>query len=108
MEKFSAWVLGDEIAQRFGGASVGVPTGGGYAVGNRLVDAYLAQTGLTAADALHVPSAEIRAATPSAAAAGEGARRTRGAVSEEVPRGASPKAPRGGTPRAPTHKSTDA
>lgn len=71
MENFGAWVLGDEIAQRFGGASVGVPTGGGYAVGNRLVDAYLAQTGLTAADALHVPSAEIRAATPSAAAAGE-------------------------------------
>src|SRR5690625_7492683 len=29
MENFGAWVLGDEIAQRFGGASVGVPTGGG-------------------------------------------------------------------------------
>lgn len=64
MENFAAWVLGDEIAQRFGGAPVGVPTGGGYAAGNRLVDTYLAATSATAADALHVPSAEIRAATP--------------------------------------------
>lgn len=71
MENFAAWVLGDEIAQRFGGAPVGVPTGGGYAAGNRLVDAYLAATDATAAEALHVPSAEIRAATPSAAVAGQ-------------------------------------
>src|SRR5699024_5894924 len=92
MENFGAWVLGDEIAQRCGVASVGAPTGGGDAVGsgpedadcahagppgvgdavgNRLGDAYLAPTGLTAADALDVPSAEIRAATPSAAVAGE-------------------------------------
>lgn len=70
MENFAAWVLGDEIAQRFGGATVAVPTGGRYAAGNRLVDAYLAETGLTAAKALHVPSAEIRAATPSAAVVG--------------------------------------
>ena len=69
MENFAAWVLGDEIAQRFGGAPVGVPTGGGYAVGNRLVDAYLAETGATAAEALHVPSHEVRAATPAAAVA---------------------------------------
>ncbi len=41
------------------GATVGVPIGGGYAVGNRLVDRYLAETGKSAADALHVPSAEI-------------------------------------------------
>ncbi|HLQ81399.1 MAG TPA: DUF2268 domain-containing putative Zn-dependent protease [Brachybacterium sp.] len=71
MENFAAWVLGDEIAQRFGGSPVGVPTGAGYAVGSRLVDAYLDATGLTAADALHVPSAEIRAATPAAAAPGQ-------------------------------------
>ncbi|MGC5617309.1 DUF2268 domain-containing protein [Georgenia sp. Z1491] len=68
MQNVTAWVLGDPIAERFGGTGVGVPTGGGYAAGNRLVDAYLARTGRSAAEALHVPSAQIRAATPGAAA----------------------------------------
>ncbi|PYF96337.1 Predicted Zn-dependent protease [Georgenia satyanarayanai] len=52
MEHFTAWVLGDAHATRFGGAPVGLPTGAGYAAGNRLVDAYLAATGQTPADAL--------------------------------------------------------
>lgn len=52
MHNFAAWVLGDETAVRYGGAPVGLPTGAGYAVGNRLVDAYLAATGRTAAEAL--------------------------------------------------------
>lgn len=52
MENFTAWVLGDAHATRFGGAPVGLPTGAGYAAGNRLVDAYLAATGQTAAEAL--------------------------------------------------------
>lgn len=56
MQNFAAWVHGDPTAMRFGAAPVGVPTGGGYAVGNRLVDAYLAATGQDAAAALHVPS----------------------------------------------------
>ncbi|RKT37179.1 uncharacterized protein YjaZ [Microbacterium sp. AG1240] len=59
MHNFAAWVHGDEAASLFGGTPVGLPTAAGYAVGNRFVDAYLAETGLTAAEALHVPSAEV-------------------------------------------------
>lgn len=64
MQTFAAWVHGDATAVRYGGTPVGLPTGAGYAVGNRLVDTYLARTGRTAADALLVDAAEvIRAAT---------------------------------------------
>jgi len=59
MRNFTAWVHGDEAARRFDTEPVGLPTGSGYAVGNRLVDAYLAATGTTAADALHVPARTI-------------------------------------------------
>ncbi|MFE7799803.1 DUF2268 domain-containing protein [Nocardia sp. NPDC057440] len=59
MRNFTAWVHGDASAERFGVAPVGLPTGAGYAVGNRLVDAYLAATGQTAAQALHAASSEI-------------------------------------------------
>ncbi len=59
MQNFTAWVHGDAAAIRFGGEPVGLPTGAGYAVGNRLVDAYLDTTGRSAADALHVSSREI-------------------------------------------------
>ena len=59
MQNFTAWVHGDESARRFGGESVGLPTGAGYAAGNRLVDAYLEATGMTAAQALHAPSQEV-------------------------------------------------
>ncbi|RZQ65860.1 DUF2268 domain-containing protein [Amycolatopsis suaedae] len=59
MQNFAAWVLGDAIAGRYGATTVGLPTGAGYAAGNRLVDAYLAATGRTAAEALHVPSREV-------------------------------------------------
>ncbi|MFD5092949.1 DUF2268 domain-containing protein [Amycolatopsis thailandensis] len=52
MQNFTAWVHGDETAVRYGGTPVGLPTGAGYAAGNRLVDAYLAATGRTAAEAL--------------------------------------------------------
>ncbi|MFI9456914.1 DUF2268 domain-containing protein [Amycolatopsis sp. NPDC052450] len=52
MQNFAAWVHGDETAARYGGTPVGLPAGAGYAVGNRLVDAYLAATGRTAAEAL--------------------------------------------------------
>ncbi len=50
---------GDAIAARFGATPVGLPTGAGYAVGNRLVDAYLAATGKTAAEALLVDRDEV-------------------------------------------------
>ena len=59
MRNFTAWVHGDDAARRFGAEPVGVPTGAGYAVGNRLLDAYLEATGRTAAAALHVPSRDI-------------------------------------------------
>lgn len=59
MQHFTAWVHGDEAAKRFGAAPVGLPTGAGYAVGNRLVDTYLAVTGKSAAEALHTPANEI-------------------------------------------------
>ncbi len=64
MQNFTAWVHGDATAVRFGATPVGLPTGAGYAVGNRLVDAYLAATGLTAAGALLADAGEvIRVAT---------------------------------------------
>ncbi|MGI5130837.1 DUF2268 domain-containing protein [Pseudonocardia sp. CA-107938] len=59
MQNFAAWVHGDATAVRYGGTPVGLPTGAGYAAGNRLVDAYLAATGRTAAEALLAESAEV-------------------------------------------------
>ncbi|PSK93784.1 uncharacterized protein YjaZ [Murinocardiopsis flavida] len=59
MRNFTAWVHGDAGAERLGVAPVGLPTGAGYAAGNRLVDAYLAVTGQTAAQALHADSAAV-------------------------------------------------
>ncbi|WP_132878167.1 DUF2268 domain-containing protein [Tamaricihabitans halophyticus] len=59
MQNFAAWVHGDVIAERFGATPVGLPTGAGYAVGNRLVDAYLEATGQQAPQVLHTPSSEI-------------------------------------------------
>ncbi len=59
MRNFAAWVHGDETAARYGGTPVGLPPGAGYAVGNRLVDAYLAATGRTAAEALLADRREV-------------------------------------------------
>lgn len=59
MQNFAAWVHGDETAARYGGTPVGLPAGAGYAVGNRLVDAYLAATGRTAAEALLADRREV-------------------------------------------------
>lgn len=59
MENFAAWVHGDASAERFGVTPVGLPTGAGYAVGNRLVDAYLKESGQSAAEALHADSATV-------------------------------------------------
>ncbi|GAA0250043.1 hypothetical protein GCM10010492_57720 [Saccharothrix mutabilis subsp. mutabilis] len=56
---FTAWVHGDETALRYGGTPVGLPTGAGCAAGNRLVDAYLAATGRTAAQALPADSRDV-------------------------------------------------
>lgn len=59
MENFTAWVHGDASAEQLGVTPVGLPTGAGYAVGNRLVDAYLKETGQSAAEALHADSATV-------------------------------------------------
>ena len=59
MGDFAAWVLGDATAHLFGTAPVGLPTGAGYAAGARIVQAYLAAEGTTAAASLHTPAAEI-------------------------------------------------
>ncbi|MCK2239262.1 MULTISPECIES: DUF2268 domain-containing protein [unclassified Crossiella] len=59
MHNFTAWVHGDEFAARYGATPVGLPAGAGYAVGNRLVDAYLAATGQTAAAALLADRREV-------------------------------------------------
>lgn len=59
MQNFVAWVHGDSHAERFGATPVGLPTGAGYAAGNRIVDAYLAATGKTAAEAVLAESAEV-------------------------------------------------
>ncbi|MFI7001141.1 DUF2268 domain-containing protein [Nocardia sp. NPDC050175] len=59
MQNFAAYVHGDAIAARYGGTPVGLPTGAGYAVGNRLVDAYLARTGQQSPDALLVDAADV-------------------------------------------------
>jgi uncharacterized protein YjaZ len=59
MQNFTAWVLGDAHAAGYGANPVGLPTGAGYAVGNRLVEAYLTATGKTAAQALLSDSREV-------------------------------------------------
>jgi uncharacterized protein YjaZ len=59
MENFTAWVHGDAIAEHIGATPVGLPTGAGYAAGNRLADAYLAATGRTAAQAVRDDSAKV-------------------------------------------------
>ncbi|MCJ7858899.1 DUF2268 domain-containing protein [Corynebacterium kalidii] len=59
MENFTAWIHGDASARVFGVEPVGVPTGAGYAVGARLVRAYLGTTGTTAAAGVRTPAAEI-------------------------------------------------
>lgn len=59
MQNFTAWVIGDPSARRFGGEPVGLPTGAGYAAGYRLVDAWMRVTGKSAAQGLTVDSREV-------------------------------------------------
>lgn len=58
---WTPYVLGDEVAGRMGLRLAGVPHMGGYAVGRRIVERYLASTGLKAAQAIVRPTAEILA-----------------------------------------------
>jgi uncharacterized protein YjaZ len=59
MENFTAWIHGDASARAAGVEPVGVPTGAGYAVGARLVRAYLGATGTTAAASVRTPAEHI-------------------------------------------------
>ncbi|GIG67658.1 DUF2268 domain-containing protein [Phytomonospora endophytica] len=59
MQNFAAWVHGDVIAAAHGATPVGLPTGAGYSAANRIVDAYLAATGKSPAEALHDDSKTI-------------------------------------------------
>jgi uncharacterized protein YjaZ len=56
---WTPYVLGDDVATRMGLTPVGVPHMGGYAVGRRIVEKYLAATGLKAAQVMVRPAAEI-------------------------------------------------
>jgi len=56
---WSPYVLGDEVAKRVGNQPVGVPHMGGYAVGRKIVEKYLASVSLKAAQAMVRPAAEI-------------------------------------------------
>lgn len=61
-ESFADWtpyVMGDLIAARFGRTPAGVPHMGGYAVGRRIVERYLAATGQSAAEVIATPAATI-------------------------------------------------
>ncbi len=57
--EWSPYVLGDEVARRLGTEPVGIPHMGGYAVGRRIVERYLAATGLKAAQAIARPVDEL-------------------------------------------------
>jgi uncharacterized protein YjaZ len=57
--EWSPYVLGDEVARRMGTEPVGIPHMGGYAVGRRIVERYLAATGLKAAQAIARPVDEL-------------------------------------------------
>src|SRR5712692_2535606 len=58
---WTPYVLGDDVAVRMGGRPAGIPHMGGYAVGRRIVEGYLAKNGLKAAQAIVRPTSEILA-----------------------------------------------
>jgi uncharacterized protein YjaZ len=59
--EWTSYVLGDVVAERMGRRPAGIPHMGGYAVGRRIVERYLAKTGLKAAQAIVRPTDEILA-----------------------------------------------
>jgi len=58
---WTPYVLGDDVSVRMGLRPAGIPHMGGYAVGRRIVERYLAATGLRAAQAIVRPTSEILA-----------------------------------------------
>jgi uncharacterized protein YjaZ len=53
------YIFGDWAADRFGYPAQGLPSFAGYTIGFRLVQAYLARTGRSAAEATYTPWEEI-------------------------------------------------
>ena len=58
---WTPYVLGDDVSARMGLRPAGIPHMGGYAVGRRIIERYLAATGLRAAQAIVRPTSEILA-----------------------------------------------
>lgn len=56
-----SYIFGDRLAAYYGLAAVGMPDYGGYAVGYRVVQAWLARTGGTIEDATFLPADQILA-----------------------------------------------
>lgn len=54
-----AYIFGDEMGAKWGFEQIGMPRFGGYAVGYRVVQAYLKRTGKTVEEATFVPAEEI-------------------------------------------------
>ncbi|WP_163512319.1 DUF2268 domain-containing protein [Fodinicola acaciae] len=61
MENLTPYIFGDAVAAEMGQQPVGVPDFAGYAVGLRIVDAYLAATGRTAAESVAQPLEDLLA-----------------------------------------------
>ena len=53
------YIFGDYLADQFGFQKIGMPACGGYAIGYRVVQAYLQRTGQSVAEATFVSAAEI-------------------------------------------------
>ncbi len=58
-DKIRGYIFGDEIAKQWGWSPLGLPHAAGYAVGYRVVQAYLSRTGKSATEATFVPATEI-------------------------------------------------
>jgi uncharacterized protein YjaZ len=53
------YIFGDHLAEKFGFSKAGMPAYGGYAIGYRVVQAYLKRTGATVEEATLQPAGEI-------------------------------------------------
>lgn len=58
-DEIRGYIFGDWAASRMGYSPKGLPDFAGYAVGYRIVQEYLARSGLSASEATYVPWREI-------------------------------------------------
>lgn len=54
-----AYIFGDEVGEKYNLPQIGMPNYGGYAIGYRVVQAFIQRTGKTAADATFTPAKDI-------------------------------------------------